>query len=151
MVVTPASSLHRLIVKRVYPAPRAKVFRPWTDPKELTRWWGPPGYESPSAEVDLRVGGGYRFAMRKPPDGNPHFVFGTYEEVVIPEKLVFTWNWEDGPPFGSNTLVTIEFREVPGGTELIMTHERFDSEFARNEHSKGWNGCFEKLADYIGH
>jgi uncharacterized protein YndB with AHSA1/START domain len=148
MATTPASSLS-LTVRRTFPAPRAEVFRAWTDPKALTRWWGPPGHESPSADVDLRVGGRYRFAMRKLPDGKPFYVHGVYREIVIPDRLVFTWNWEGGPPFGSHTLVTLEFHDAAGGTEIVLTHERFESEQARDEHTKGWRGCLEKLSAFF--
>jgi uncharacterized protein YndB with AHSA1/START domain len=145
MATAPTSSL-RLTLRRVYRKPRSEVFRAWTDPKELKRWWGPPGVESPSVEVDLRVGGRYRFAMRKLPDGQPFFVTGIYREVVAGERLVFTWNWEGGgPPFGSNTLVTIEFHDAAAGTEIVLTHERFESDEARDRHIEGWNGCFESL------
>jgi uncharacterized protein YndB with AHSA1/START domain len=148
MATAPASSLS-LTIRRRFAAPREEVFRSWTDPKELTKWWGPPGHDSPSADVDLRVGGRYRLAMRKLPDGKPFYAYGVYQEIVAPSKLVFTWNWEDGPPFGSNTLVTLEFNDAPGGTELVLTHERFDSEMACTEHTKGWNGCLDKFSSLI--
>jgi len=144
MATTPASSL-RVTLRRIYKKSRAEAFKAWTDPKELMRWWGPPGYDAPSIEVDLRVGGRYRFAMRKLPDGKTNIVTGVYQEIVAGERLVFTWNWEDGPPFGSNTLVTVEFRDASGGTELVLIHERFESQHACDEHTKGWNGCLEKL------
>ena len=148
MAATPAASLS-LTVRRTFAAPREAVFRAWTDPKELTRWWGPPGYDSPSADVDLTVGGSYRLAMRKLPDGKPYYVHGVYREIKIPERLVFTWNWEGGPPFGSNTIVTLEFYDTAGGTEMVLTHERFDSEMARDAHTKGWDGALQKLADHF--
>ena len=143
-MVTPASSL-QVTLRRLYRKSPAETFKAWTDPEELKRWWGPPGYDAPSIEVDLRVGGRYRFAMRKLADGRTTIVTGVYQEIVPGVRLVFTWNWEVGPPFGSNTLVTVEFREAEGGTELVLIHERFDSEQARDEHTKGWNGCLEKL------
>ena len=67
--------LQTLKLARVFPAPRERVFRAWTEPAELMRWWGPVGFTTPSAEVDLRVGGKYRIAMRRP-DGGVHFVKG---------------------------------------------------------------------------
>jgi uncharacterized protein YndB with AHSA1/START domain len=149
MATAPASSLS-LTLRRTYAAPREAVFRAWTDPKELTRWWGPPGYDVPSADVDLKVGGRYRLAMRKLPDGEPYYVHGVYQEITIPERLVFTWNWEaGGPPFGSNTLVTLEFRETAGGTEMVLTHERFDTEMACTAHTKGWEGGLGKLSTFF--
>jgi uncharacterized protein YndB with AHSA1/START domain len=144
MATAPPSSL-RLTLRRVFRKPRAEVFKAWTDPKELMRWWGPPDMDSPSAEVDLRVGGRYRFGMRRPPDGQPFFVTGIYREIVTGERLVFTWNWEGGPPFGNNTLVTIEFLDAVAGTEIVLTHENFESEEARGKHTEGWNGCFDSL------
>jgi uncharacterized protein YndB with AHSA1/START domain len=146
MATAPASSLS-LTIRRHYPSPREKVFRSWTDPQELSRWWGPPGHDSPDARVDLKVGGRYRLAIRKQPEGTTIYVTGIYREVVIPERLVFTWNWEPGgPPFGSNTVVTIEFFDASnGGTDMVLTHDRFESEQARSEHTKGWNGALDKL------
>lgn len=144
MAAPPASSL-QVSLRRLYKKPRTEVFNAWTDAKELKRWWGPPGYDAPSIEVDLRVGGRYRFTLRRLTDGNISIVTGVYQEIVPGERLVFTWNWEKGPPFGSNTLVTVEFRDAAGGTELVLIHERFESEQARDEHTKGWNGCLEKF------
>jgi uncharacterized protein YndB with AHSA1/START domain len=83
--------------------------------------------------------------MRKLPDGRISIVTGIYQEIVAGERLVFTWNWEAGPPYGSNTLVTIDFRDAAGGTEIILVHERFDSQQARDEHMKGWSGCLDKF------
>jgi uncharacterized protein YndB with AHSA1/START domain len=97
MAATPASSL-QVTLRRLYRKSRAETFRAWTDPQELKRWWGPPGYDAPSIEVDLRVGGRYRFAMRKLADGKTTIVTGIYQEIVPGERLVFTWNWEVGPP-----------------------------------------------------
>ena len=69
---------------------------------------------------------------------------------MIPERLVFTWNWEaGGPPYGSNTLVTIEFQDAGNGTNLVLTHERFDSEMARDNHTKGWDAGLEKLTELL--
>ncbi len=58
-----------LNLRRTFKAPRPEVFRAWTDPEELKKWWGPEGYATPSAEVDLRVGGKYRLGMMKLPKG----------------------------------------------------------------------------------
>ena len=149
MATAPAESLS-LTIRRTSSRGRGRrSSAAWTDPNELTKWWGPPGHDSPSADIDLKVGGRYRLAMRKLPDGKPYYVTGVYQEIVIPERLVFTWNWEGGPPFGSNTLVTVEFHEAGGGTELVLIHERFDSEMARTEHTKGWNGCLDKFSSLI--
>jgi uncharacterized protein YndB with AHSA1/START domain len=134
-----------LNLRRTFKAPRETVFRAWTDPEELKKWWGPEGYATPSAEVELRVGGKYRLGMRKLPDGEIFYLSGFYREVRPPDRLVYTWRWEAEPDMGE-TLVTVEFREAGDSTEVVLTHEFFPTEKARNEHDRGWNGCLDRLA-----
>lgn len=141
---TPGTEI-TLNLRRIFKAPREKVFRAWTDPEELKKWWGPEGYATASAEVDLRVGGKYRLGMRKLPDGEIFYLSGIYREVRPPERLVYTWRWEAEPDYGE-TLVTVEFREVKGSTEVVLTHERFPTEKARDDHNRGWSGCLDRLA-----
>lgn len=87
-----------LHLTRTFAAPRAAVFRAWTDPERLKQWWGPPGYATPAVELDLRVGGRYRIGMRKLPDGDVFYLSGVYQEVRPPERLVYTWRWESERP-----------------------------------------------------
>ena len=137
-----------LHLTRTFAAPREKVFRAWTDPEELKKWWGPPGYGTPSAEVDLRVGGKYRLGMRKLPEGPVFYLAGTYREVRPPERLVYTWRWEAEPELG-DTLVTVEFHDRGGSTEIVLTHELFPTEKARQEHERGWSGGLDNLAKLL--
>lgn len=134
-----------LRLTRSLPAPRDKVFRAWTDPEALTRWWGPDGYATPIAEVDLRVGGGYRLGMRKLPAGELFYLVGTYREVRPPERLVYTWRWEAEPELGE-TLVTVEFHDRGDRTEIVLTQEFFPNAQVRQDHVKGWTGCLDRLA-----
>src|SRR5277367_3850317 len=79
---------HReLTLVRVYDAPRALVFKAFTDPVHLARWWGPHGYTTPVCEFDARPGGALRIHMRGP-DGGVHVTQGEVREIVIPERLV---------------------------------------------------------------
>ena len=133
-----------LHLKRTFAATREKVFRAWTDPEALKRWWGPEGFSTPAAEIDLRVGGKYRIAMRSP-HGDTYQLVGTYREVRPPEKLVYTWAWEAEPEQGE-TLVTVEFLDRGDSTEVILTHELFPNEKVRDEHGKGWTGSLDRLA-----
>ena len=144
-----------LKIKRTFAAPREKVFRAWTDPKELTRWFAPSDdYSTPLAEVDLRVGGTYRIQM-KSPDGETMTVKGTYREVVIPEKLVYTWIWEGGHCASEEiteerpTLVTVEFHDKGKSTDVILTHEYLPSAEERDKHSHGWTGCLNRLSKVL--
>ena len=139
---SPATTLR---LTRTFAAPRKKVFRAWTEPEALKKWWGPEGYATPLAEVDLRVGGRYRLGMRKLPKGNLFYLVGTYREVRPPEKLVYTWVWEGQPDLGE-TLVTVEFRDLGDATEVVLTHELFPNEKVRDDHNTGWSSCLDRLA-----
>ena len=83
-----------LVITRVFDAPRALVFKAWTEPDRLVRWWGPQGFTTPFCTMDLRPGGAVRFCMRSP-EGTDHWLQGVYREIVAPERLVCTWAWED--------------------------------------------------------
>src|SRR6267378_2175327 len=110
-----------LRVERSFRAPPTRVFRAWTDPVQLACWADPePGDAVP--EVDLRIGGRYEIAMRRP-DGVVHRVVGTYREIDPPRRLVYTWRWATIPAF-PETVVTVEFRaRADGGTDLVLVHE----------------------------
>ena len=136
-----------LRIERTIQAPREKVFRAWSDPEEIIKWWGPEGCSSSGAEIDLREGGRYRIQMTTP-EGGEHITHGEYREVRPPEKLVFTWVWEKVAEMeGVETLVTLEFLEKGEATGLILTQERFPTEQDRKNHEWGWNSsldCLEK-------
>jgi uncharacterized protein YndB with AHSA1/START domain len=134
-----------LNLTRTYSAPRDDVFRAWTEPEALKRWFAPSDeFSTPIAEVDLRVGGAYRIGMKPPDQEDMFIVVGTYREVQPPERLVFTWSWEEGIDVGE-TLVTVEFRDLGDSTEVVLTHELFPNEQARDKHIEGWSGCLERL------
>ena len=146
MASRPVDAPTTLQIRRTIAAPRERVFRAWTDPTELTRWWGPKGYEAPSATVDLRVGGRYRLAMRKLPDGEVFYLTGVYQEVRPPAKLVYTWWWETEPEL-AETLVTVEFLDRGSPTEVVLIHESFPNQEIRDQHASGWNSCLDRLGE----
>jgi uncharacterized protein YndB with AHSA1/START domain len=135
-----------LYMKRTFSVPRERVFDAWVNPELLQRWFAASkDYMSPYAEVDLKVGGRFRMAMKHVEKGNQHVATGLYKEIKRPEKLVFTWEWE-GEPENGQTLVTVELREVEGLTEMLFKQEFFPNKERRDDHEKGWTGCFETLA-----
>jgi uncharacterized protein YndB with AHSA1/START domain len=139
-----------LRIVRIVDAPRDQVFRAWTDPEQLRRWWGPGAFTCPEAEVDLRPGGGYRLAMQ-PTDGDPFILGGTYREVEPPARLVYTWRWETGPAAdGSASLVTVEFADRNGQTEITLTHADFPPGHGAAPYRMGWEGGFEKFEALFG-
>jgi uncharacterized protein YndB with AHSA1/START domain len=135
-----------LQIRRTFAAPRERVFRAWTEPDELRKWWGAgEGFSAPIAEVDLRVGGKYRLGMKPPDSDDLYICTGAYREVSPPEKLVYTWAWEGMSTDAEETLVTVEFHDLGGSTEIVVTHELFPDEKARDEHAQGWSGCLDML------
>jgi uncharacterized protein YndB with AHSA1/START domain len=139
-----------LQIKRTFNSPREKVFKAWTDPQELRQWFAPTDdYSTSHVEVDLRVGGTYRIQM-KAPDGKVYTIIGTYREVIVPEKLVFTWTWEGGASCSTTgeeteTLVTVLFHSRGTGTEVVVTHEYLPTTEDKDKHSQGWIGCLNRL------
>jgi uncharacterized protein YndB with AHSA1/START domain len=138
-----------LVITRVLDAPRGLVFKVWTQPEHVVRWLGPKGFSAPSCEMDLRPGGAWRACIRSP-DGIDHRMQGVYREIVEPERLVFTFAWEDdqGVP-GHQTLVTVTFAEQDGKTRLTFHQAPFESVESRDSHQSGWSECFDRLEDYL--
>lgn len=132
----------RVEVRQVIAASPERVFDAWTDAEFMTRWMRPgPGMQC-RCRLDVRVGGGFEIDMITP-DGTtlPHI--GTYRVVERPRKLVFTWS--SAPTEHRETVVTIEFRAVPEGTELLLTHEGLPTTTAES-HRGGWGRILEQLA-----
>ena len=143
-----AAAKTTLRLRRRFAAPRERVFRAFTDPTILVRWWGPEGMTVPEIALDLRPGGKWRTCMESK-EGSLHCVGGVYREIVAPERLVMTWIWEQGDLEGLETQVTLEFHEVGAETELRLTHERLPSESARDAHQGGWSSSFTCLERYL--
>lgn len=143
MAASPLQQRPELRITRHYPASCEKVWRAWTEPQALSRWFGPGEAGSVTrAEMDVQAGGRYHIAF-KTPDGQEHDVSGVYQEVVENRKLVFSWAWKSTPERVSR--VTIELRPEGGGCELSFLHERFFNQEARDNHLRGWTATFAKL------
>jgi uncharacterized protein YndB with AHSA1/START domain len=137
-----------LQVKRRFEASRERVFRAWTEAAALRQWFFPsPDYTIEVPVLELRVGGKYQVEMHHA-NGNVHRLGGSYREIRPPEKLVFTWCWEQETG-DSETLVTVEFRDLGGSTEIVLIHERFSNLEEREKHSHGWTGCLDQLAKIL--
>jgi uncharacterized protein YndB with AHSA1/START domain len=143
--MTDNSSPGAVRISRMIDAPREEVFRAWTEPEQLRRWWGPGEFTCPEAQVDLRPGGSYRLAMQ-PAAGDPFIVAGTYREVDPPRRLVYTWRWESGPAAdGSESLVSVEFNDRGNRTEIVLTHTDFPESHGPAPYRMGWEGGFAKF------
>ena len=135
-----------LSLSRRFSAPPEKVWRAWTEPQALKRWFGPDAGKVALAEVDVRVGGRFHVAFNTE-DGDQHDVSGVYREVEPNRKLVFTWAWKSTPKRVS--LVTLTFRPSGSGTDFHLLHEQFFDIAARDRHEFGWTGSLAKLEKHL--
>ena len=138
-----------LCITRIFDAPRSLVFKFWTQSEHLKQWSCPKDFTTTFSEGDIRPGGAWRMCMRSS-EGKDYCVGGIYQEVVSPERVVFTHAWEDaeGKP-GHKTSVTVTFAEQRGKTKQIFYQAVFQSVEERDSHEEGWNECFDKLAEYL--
>ena len=138
-----------LSIRHTFNATPERLFRAWTEPGELVKWFGPEGVVTEVAEVDLCIGGAYRMVMRTPA-GDVVVHHGVYREIQPNQKLVFTWildgqHCEGSEDENCETVVTIYFNEREGATELVIIHDFLPTQKARDNHEFGWNGCLECL------
>jgi uncharacterized protein YndB with AHSA1/START domain len=109
-----------ITITRTFDAPRALVFKAWTDAAMLAQWWGPKGFTNPICEFDARAGGGIRIHMRAP-DGAIYPMDGEVREIMPPEQLVFTNNALDE---AGNRIIegftTVTFTEQDGKTTVTL-------------------------------
>ncbi|MGI8945987.1 MAG: SRPBCC family protein [Thermoleophilaceae bacterium] len=134
-----------LRLERTFDASPEAVFDAWTNPDVLLRWWAAaPSWRPASAEVDLRVGGRYRLAMGDPESGALHAVGGEYREVSRPDRIVYSWSWEEGD--GHESVVTVTFRPEGDRTTVVLEHGGLASAESAERHRHGWEGCLDSLA-----
>lgn len=155
-VVSKEQGSLRLELTRVIKASKQRVFNAWTRPDMIRQWFGPKDRTVENVQADSHAGGQYEIGMsgvqgavtecgdvRTGPSG----VSGRYVKVDPYDLLQFTWKGTWDPT--EETLVTIELRDVDGGTELKLTQERFMTETSRAQHEHGWTGSLEKLGRFI--
>ncbi len=132
-----------VVATRTFAAPRALVFDAWTTPEHVRRWYGLRFLTMTTCEIDRRPGGRYRYVLRAP-DGSEYAFSGVYREVVRPERLVHTWEFEAMP--GTASVGTVTFAENAGRTTVTM-HTRFQTP----EHYAGWaaTGGREGMAETL--
>jgi uncharacterized protein YndB with AHSA1/START domain len=141
---------------RILNAPRELVFKAWTDPKELAKWWGPHGFTAPVCEVDLRPGGKLRINMHAPQLGFPdHWMTGVFQEIIAPARLVFTSKaFEDENGNAPLEIInTITFDDLDGKTKLtvhaVVTRATPEMAPALAGMEMGWSQSLEKLAQLL--
>jgi uncharacterized protein YndB with AHSA1/START domain len=130
-------------IERTFDAPAEDVFDAWTSAEVLRRWFhAGPDWETPSAEVDLRVGGTVRVVMRRP-DGTEIGAGGEYTVIERPHRLAFTWTFEDDP--SNRQMIEMEFTEQDGATTVLFVNSNISEEERRDRQEYGWGLCFDNL------
>jgi uncharacterized protein YndB with AHSA1/START domain len=142
-----------LVITRVFDAPRELVFKAWTDPKHVAQWWGPKGFTNPVCELNVRPGGAIRIHMRGP-DGTVYPMTGVYQEIVEPERLVFTSAALDerGKPL-FEVLSTVTFAEQGGKTTLTLQARVVKSTAEAAPYlegmAQGWTQSLDRFAAFV--
>jgi uncharacterized protein YndB with AHSA1/START domain len=147
---TMSETARELTITRIFDAPRELVFRCWTDPNHLAKWFGPAGFTAPSVTAHATEGGSWRVCIRDAEQGLEFWAGGVYLEVVPPERLVFSFQWDPqgGQPV-EDTLVTVVLAEHDGKTEMTFHQTGFDTVRSRDGHTDGWRETFDDLAGYL--
>jgi uncharacterized protein YndB with AHSA1/START domain len=140
-------SAETLVVRRLLPVPRERVFAAWLDPVSLAQWMRPGESTEALVEVDPRVGGSFRIVMRHGTHGNQDYEHrGEYLVIQPPSLLSFTWI--SAATHHQPTIVTVELLERGTGTELVLTHRRLPPD-ALESHRMGWTDIARILGEVL--
>jgi uncharacterized protein YndB with AHSA1/START domain len=131
-------------LERTFEADIERVFRAFTDPDELVRWWGPMDVRTSVAEIDLRVGGECRWVMH--PEGQIAVLYGRIVDLVPPRLLVMTNRW-DGQV--QESLVTLRLTSIPTGTHLELIHQRLPAGADPLQYRQGWDAALASLNRHL--
>jgi uncharacterized protein YndB with AHSA1/START domain len=155
------------VISRVLDAPRDLVWKAFTDPERMKRWWGPKGFTVIASKMDLRVGGTYHYGL-KAPDGSPMWGKFVFREIVPTERMVFVNSFSDeaggttrhpmAPTWPLEMLSTFSFEDEPGGKTRFTVRwsphnasedERKTFDAGQTSMTQGWSGTLEQLEAYL--
>lgn len=162
MAENTANEVERMVITRVFDAPREVVWKAWTDPKYVMQWWGPKGFTAPVCRMDVRVGGKSVYCM-KSPEGKEFWNGVEYHEVVPYEKIVSSMYFSDAE---GNKIepaeLGMEYEAIEGAFDVTLFEDLGDGRtkltYIGNEpmqsakesgQLEGWNQIFDKLAAVV--
>ena len=162
MAKSPLNETDRMVITRVFDAPRELVWKAWTDPKYVMQWWGPKGCTAPVCKIDFRVGGKFLICMRTP-DGQEGWNGGEYHEIVPYEKIVSSMYFADSEGNKINPAqLGIKHEAVEGAYDVTIFEDLGNGKtrltFIGNEpiesakesgQLEGWNEMLEKVAAVV--
>ena len=158
------NSEKKLIIHRIFDAPRELLWKAWTDPEITKKWFGPRTYTIPFNSIDLRLGGKNITCMRSP-EGKDMWSVGEYRELIPNERIVITDSFADengnivsasdygmDPAFPLESIVVITFKDLDGKTDFNMNYIDGTSPIPEKDlidMTAGWNESFDKLDEYL--
>jgi uncharacterized protein YndB with AHSA1/START domain len=155
------SSEDEVLISRVFDAPRELVFRAWTDPQSLPRWYAPHGCTVAFRQLDIRPGGEFHSCIHTP-DGHDCWCKGEYQEIVAPERIVYTMVAADSAGNAVNpvdvgmdadwpreTVVTVTFADEDGKTRLTLRQTVAESIARRTGAHPSWLQMLDRLAEQL--
>jgi uncharacterized protein YndB with AHSA1/START domain len=148
--LTEATTAQEITITRVFDAPRELVWKAWTEPEQLARWWGPAGWTNrlETITMDARPGGTFRVTSVSDADGAEMTSKGVYREVVEPERLVLDEPADDAWHEGAVSVAT--FTDLSDGrTELVLHSTIHTSDEMRGVAEAGMAGSLDRLAEYL--
>ena len=156
---TTMSAEPELVIERIFDAPRELVFKAWSEPRYVSRWWGPKDFTAPFCSIDFRVGGSFHFCMRSP-QGNDYWNKGTYFEIIAPQKIVSVMYFSDrdgnrleptayglGADFPAEMRDVITFEQHGRGSTKLVLHRGHSLAIAKRfGELDGWNQSLDRFA-----
>jgi uncharacterized protein YndB with AHSA1/START domain len=138
-----------LRLETTLPAPPQRVFAAFLDPVSLAEWFGPAGFKASSVQIDAREGGRYRITMQ-PPDDDVFHISGDIREIEAPNRLVYSFAYEEPGPDDRETIVTLTFEPVGEDVRLVLDQRPFETEARLELHRAGLTETLERLARALG-
>ncbi|MFI5211881.1 MAG: SRPBCC domain-containing protein [Ignavibacteria bacterium] len=156
------ASKRELVIERIFEAPPEMVWRAWTDPENMKKWWGPKDFTCPSCRIDFKVGGKCLFCMLSN-EGKEYWSTGTYNEIIPLKKIVCTDSFSDkdgnvipaselgmpGKDWPLEMYVTVTFEDLGGKTKMTLKHVGIPGAEMSDMTGAGWNQSFDKLAESL--
>ena len=134
-------------ISRTFDAPLSLVWNMYSKKEHLTKWWGPKGFTCIHLEQDFRPGGKWRACFTSPEHGD-QWQGGVFREIERDRRIVFTFIWDQGPAAGVETVVTVTFAEMQGGTIQTFHQTPFATLARRDSHVMGWSQLFDRGQAY---
>ena len=152
-IITAEPGKQEMVITREFDAPRELVFKAFTDPQLVPQWWGPRYLSTEVDKMEERPGGEWRFINRDA-EGNEYGFHGVYHEVLAPERVIDTFEFEGLPETGHVTLETMKLEELPGGRTRLRTQSVFQSLADRDAvlqsgMESGVNDTYDRLSELL--